>query len=69
MDWGRQMAEFLVHSFYFSQDLALVHGKNGAVVPYFLKHGPALELVAGLLEVVPVGTEDTVAHRGLTHYS
>lgn len=49
-----QLRQRSLHPLHLSQDLPLVGGEQGAVVGHLLEHGAALELVAGLLEVVPV---------------
>lgn len=42
---------------HFSQDLALVGGQQGTVVRHLLKHGAALELIAGFLKVISAKDE------------
>lgn len=41
-----------VHPLHLSQDFALVGGQQGTVIGHLLKHGPALELIAGFFKVV-----------------
>ncbi len=43
----------LVHPLHLAQDLALIHGQHGSILPHLLEHGTALKLVTGFLEVVP----------------
>lgn len=43
----------LVHPFHLAQDLALIHGQHGGVLPHLLEHGTTLKLIACLLEIVP----------------
>ena len=43
----------LVHPLHLAQDLALIHGQHGGVLPHLLEHGTALKLITRLLEVVP----------------
>lgn len=42
-----------LHPLHLAQDLALVCGQQRAVIGHLLEHGATLELIAGLLEVVP----------------
>lgn len=43
----------LLHPLHLAQDLPLVHGQHGGVLPHLLEHGATLELITGFLEVVP----------------
>lgn len=52
-----------VHPLHLAQDFALVHGQHGGVLPHLLEHCSALELVTGLLKVVPA--EEKTQKSGL----
>lgn len=43
----------LVHPLHLAQDLALIHGQHGGILPHLLKHGTTLKFITGFLEVVP----------------
>lgn len=52
----------LVHPLHLTQDLALIHGQHGGVLPHLLEHGTTLKFITGLLEVVP---EERKTKRGM----
>lgn len=43
----------LVHPLHLAQDLALIHGQHGGILPHLLKDGTTLKFITGFLEVVP----------------
>lgn len=48
----RRRARRSVHLLHLADDLFLVHGQHGLVLPHFLKHHATIKLVTHLLEVV-----------------